>query len=77
MSIIGREIIAHEKEVGFDTKTKKILVKIDPRYYRPNEVDFLKGDSRKAKKILGWKPRKKFNDLVREMVENDIKNISS
>ena len=52
-------------------------MKIDPRYYRPNEVDFLKGDSRKAKKILGWKPRKKFNDLVREMVENDIKNISS
>ena len=48
-------------------------IKIDPRFYRPAEVDVLRGDSSKAKKILGWKPKTKFEDLVRIMVENDIK----
>ena len=66
----------NEKEIGFDKKTKKILVKIDPRYYRPNELNFLRGDSRKARKVLGWRPRKKFKDLVKEMVENDLDNIN-
>ena len=66
----------NEKEIGFDKKTKKILVKIDPRYYRPNELNFLRGDSRKARKVLGWRPRKKFKDLVKEMVENDLENIN-
>ncbi len=66
----------NEKEIGFDKRTKKILVKIDPRYYRPNELNFLRGDSRKARKVLGWRPRKKFKDLVKEMVENDLDNIN-
>tara|TARA_Y100001958_G_C21189933_1_gene518268 strand:- start:14 stop:1054 length:1041 start_codon:yes stop_codon:yes gene_type:complete len=66
----------NEKEIGFDKRTKKILVKIDPRYYRPNELNFLRGDSRKARKVLGWRPRKKFKDLVKEMVENDLENIN-
>ena len=48
-----------EKEIGYNKKTKDILVKIDPNYYRPTEVNELKGDFRKAKKILGWKPKKK------------------
>ena len=48
----------NEKEIGFDKRTKKFLVKIDPRYYRPNELNFLRGDSRKARKVLGWRPRK-------------------
>ena len=62
-------------EIGYDKRTKKAVVKIDPRYYRPNELNSLKGDSSKAKKILGWKPRKKFYDIVKEMVENDLKKI--
>lgn len=47
-------------------------VKIDPRYYRPSEVDVLIGDSKKAETELGWKPNVKFKDLVRIMVEADI-----
>ena len=65
-----------EKEVGYNLETKDILVKIDTRYYRPNEVNALRGDNSKAKRILGWKPRKNFKALVKEMVENDLKNIS-
>jgi GDPmannose 4,6-dehydratase len=45
---------------------------IDPRYYRPTEVDILRGDATKARKILGWEPKVKFEELVRLMVEADI-----
>jgi len=48
-------------------------VEIDPRYYRPAEVDLLLGDSSKAKKLLGWEPKVKFKDLVRIMVDHDLK----
>lgn len=64
-----------EKEIGFNKKTKEVLVKIDPRYYRPNEVNVLKGDSKKARRVLGWKPKINFKQLVKEMVKNDLKNI--
>jgi GDPmannose 4,6-dehydratase len=47
-------------------------VRIDPRYYRPTEVDLLLGDASKARKILGWEPRVKFKELVRMMVDADI-----
>jgi GDPmannose 4,6-dehydratase len=47
-------------------------VEIDPRYYRPSEVDSLRGDAGKAKKILGWQPRTSFEELVRIMVEGDV-----
>jgi GDPmannose 4,6-dehydratase len=47
-------------------------VKIDPRYYRPNEVDFLQADPTKARKVLGWEPRVFFKDLVRIMVDADL-----
>ncbi len=47
-------------------------VEIDPRYFRPTEVDLLLGDSRKAEKELGWKPKLKFTDLVRVMVDADL-----
>jgi GDPmannose 4,6-dehydratase len=47
-------------------------VEIDPRYFRPTEVDFLLGDARKAKKILGWQPRVSFKELVRIMVDADL-----
>ncbi len=62
-------------EKGIDKSTGKILVEVDPMYFRPTEVDLLIGDSSKAKEKLGWEPKIKFEDLVNEMVENDLKNI--
>ena len=59
-------------EVGYDRTTGDILVQVDPRYFRPTEVDFLKGDSGKARQRLGWRPSVGFDDLVREMVEGDL-----
>jgi len=67
-------------DVAFDIigiSNWKKYVKKDLRFYRPAEVDVLRGDSSKAKKILGWEPKTKFEDLVRIMVENDIKLNSS
>jgi GDPmannose 4,6-dehydratase len=60
------------KEVGLDKKTQKVLVKIDPRYFRPTEVDLLIGDATKAAKKLGWKPKTSFAQLVKLMMHHDI-----
>ena len=64
------------KEVGIDLKTTKIIVKSVPYYYRPNEVTNLVGDYSKAKKLLNWKSKTRFNESVKPMVESDIKNYS-
>jgi len=61
----------NEKETGIDKKTGKTLVEVDPRYYRPTEVDLLIGDASKAKRELGWEPRVKFDELVKIMVKED------
>ena len=61
------------KEKGINTKNNKVLVQVDSRYFRPTEVDYLMGDASKANKILKWKPKIKFEKLVEEMVESDIK----
>jgi GDPmannose 4,6-dehydratase len=63
-------------EVGIDKKTGKVLVEVDPRYFRPTEVDLLHGDPRKARKILGWKHTTKFRDMVKEMVAADLKIVA-
>lgn len=60
-----------ENEQGIDRKTGKVIVKIDPRYFRQAEVECLLGDPTKAKKILGWKPKTSFNQLVEIMVKAD------
>lgn len=60
-------------EVGIDAATGNVIVRIDPKYFRPTEVDFLLGDPKKAQKILNWKRRISFKELVREMVLEDIK----
>lgn len=59
-------------EKGVNKKTGKVMVEIDPKYFRPLEVDFLVGDSGKAQKNLGWKPKFKFRELVRTMAEADL-----
>lgn len=61
-----------EKEKGIDKKTGKVLVAIDPRYYRPAEVDHLEGDPSKAKRVLGWKHKYDLKALVNEMVQSDL-----
>jgi len=64
------------QERGICGKTGRALVKIDPRYFRPTEVDTLVGDAAKARKQLGWKPKVGFRELVREMVARDLKLLS-
>ncbi len=59
-------------EKGYDTITNKIIVAIDPQYYRPTEVETLLGDPSKAKIELGWEPKITFEELVTEMVEKDL-----
>jgi len=61
-----------ENEVGKDTSTGKEIVKIDPRYFRPTEVDLLQGNPKKAEEILNWRAKTTFDQLVKEMVEQDI-----
>jgi GDPmannose 4,6-dehydratase len=62
-------------EQGVNAESGNIIVKIDPRYYRPTEVETLLGDPSKAKKELGWQHTVSFEDLVSEMVREDIKSI--
>ena len=51
----------------------RVLVRIDPAYFRPTEVDLLLGDPSKAKSVLGWQSNTSFDNLVKEMVEEDLK----
>jgi GDPmannose 4,6-dehydratase len=60
-------------ERGYDAATGACIVSVDPRYFRPTEVETLLGDPSKAKAKLGWEPEIGFSDLVREMVREDLK----
>ncbi len=62
-------------EIGMDKKSKKVLVRINPRYFRPTEVDLLLGSPEKAKKILKWKPETTLNELVDIMVDSDMEKL--
>ncbi len=63
-------------EKGIDINTGKVLVEVDPKYFRPAEVDQLLGDPSKAKKLLGWNPQKtSFEELVKIMVAHDMKKV--
>ncbi|HEY2322082.1 MAG TPA: GDP-mannose 4,6-dehydratase [Thermoanaerobaculia bacterium] len=59
-------------EKGIDAESGKVLIEIDPRYFRPTEVDLLIGDASKGRAALGWQPKTGFKDLVRLMVESDM-----
>ena len=74
-NFIGIKIIWRGKgvnEIGINEKTGKKLIKIDKRYFRPNEVHFLKGNINKAKKKLKWKPTISLNKLIEEMINFDL-----
>ena len=60
-------------EKGIDCKTNKVIIEIDKKYFRPTEVETLKGNFNKAKKILKWSPKINFKELVKEMVTSDLK----
>lgn len=63
------------KEVGFDPSNGKILVKIDPYYFRPTEVDLLLGDPSKAKDKLGWESKTSLKELVNIMMDSDLSDL--
>lgn len=64
-------------EVGVDKKSGHVLVRVDPRYFRPTEVDVLLGDPTKAREKLGWRHTTQFADLVREMVDEDVRLVGT
>ena len=75
LSEVGRKIEwrgGGVDEVGIDPKTGTVVVRIDPTYFRPTEVDLLIGDATKAHQKLGWKPTVSFLQLVKEMVQSDL-----
>jgi GDPmannose 4,6-dehydratase len=61
------------EEKGIDRKTGKMLVEIDPDFFRPAEVENLRGDASKAKRVLNWEPKVKFDELVHIMMEDELK----
>ncbi|MEN9220121.1 MAG: GDP-mannose 4,6-dehydratase [Thermostichales cyanobacterium GMQP_bins_62] len=61
-----------DEEKGLDARTGRVLIEIDPRYYRPTEVDLLLGDPSKARAVLGWSPSVSFGELVELMMAADL-----
>jgi GDPmannose 4,6-dehydratase len=76
---VGREIVWRGKgieEKGYDSRTGQSLIHVDPRYFRPSEVDLLIGDPNKARQRLGWHHITTFEALVREMMESDLQVVA-
>lgn len=76
-SLIGFDVEKERTRSDFTTRLKKsdVLVRVNPNYYRPTEVDLLIGDSSKAEKLLGWKAKTKFSDLVEIMIKADMEKV--
>jgi GDPmannose 4,6-dehydratase len=75
-SLCGFDIVwrgSGTEEVGFDKNTNRVLVEVNPSFFRLTEVDTLLGDSSKAQNILNWHPKTTFKELVNLMVESDLK----
>jgi GDPmannose 4,6-dehydratase len=66
-----------EKEIGINKKTGKTIIKVNPKYYRPTEVELLIGDFSKAKEKLNWEPKIKFNELVKLMIKSDYELVKN
>ena len=62
-------------EQGIDKKNNNIIIKINPKYYRPTEVNYLKGSYKKAEKKLGWKPKTDIKKLVKLMIDYDMSQL--
>ena len=62
------------KEIGYDKKKNRTYIKIDKKYFRPQEVDHLRGDFKKAKRLLKWEPKIKFKEMIKDMLEKDLSN---
>jgi GDPmannose 4,6-dehydratase len=76
---IGREMVwrgTGVEEKGFDAKSGECLIEIDPRYFRPTEVETLLGDPSKARQRLGWYHSTTFDELVREMMDRDLEEVA-
>jgi GDPmannose 4,6-dehydratase len=77
--IVGRSISWSGKgieEIGVDNETGKTVIEIDPKYFRPAEVDILRGDATKAKERLGWKHQVSLEEIVKDMVESDMEVVA-
>jgi GDP-D-mannose dehydratase len=61
------------REYAVDARSGKVVIAVDEKFFRPTEVDYLLGDATKAKTILGWEPKTKFTELVKIMVEAELK----
>jgi GDPmannose 4,6-dehydratase len=75
---VGRGIVwkgTGADEKGLDQKSGEVLIEVDPRYFRPTEVEALIGDPRKAHNLLGWRHRVSFDELVRDMVKADLEAV--
>lgn len=66
-----------ENEKGIDKTSGKTIIEVDKNYFRPTEVDLLIGDASKAKKILGWEPKVKFEELVKKMIQADFEKVKT
>ena len=64
-----------EDEKGYNTETGECVVEVDPRYYRPTEVEQLLGDAAKAREALRWQPTTSLEEMAREMVEGDLEEV--
>ena len=72
---VGKEIEwsgSGDKEIGREKGTDIVRVKVNPKYYRPTEVEQLMGDATKAKSVLGWQPKFDFDALVEDMMKADL-----
>jgi GDPmannose 4,6-dehydratase len=79
-AVVGRRVAWRGQgpgETGIDEATGKVLVAVDPRYFRPTEVDALVGDPAKSRHLLGWQHRVSFDELVTEMVNSDLRLFKS
>jgi GDPmannose 4,6-dehydratase len=69
----NEEAVVIKSTKNYPIRIGQVVVKVDPLYYRPTEVDLLVGDASKARKELGWSPKYNLREIVKEMIENDIK----
>ena len=79
-AFIGQEIVWEgqgDHEIGKQKGTDIIRVKVNPKYYRPTEVEQLLGDASKAKQTFGWSPKVSFDELVKDMMTSDIELMKS